>query len=184
VGFTFATVDVKQELVDGLKAGLVGLGYTGKNTINVLKADPQKPTELPCVGINRADDSESSQSISDGQGTSYDPITKVNTTFYGTFFAEAQEIRIWHTNADEREKLYLATKAILFSMRNYLAEKGLINFNLRSGRDEQDSTMAQAPMVMYWASITMSYLNPLDVSFTEVVEPITSVDDQGTLGIY
>jgi len=182
VAFTFETVDVKQELVDRLKTGFSDLGYTGKNVVKVLKADPQSPSEIPCIGINRADDSESSQSIADGQGTLYDPITKLNTTFYGTFFAEAQEIRIWHTNSDEREKLYLVTKALLFAMRNDLAEKGLINFNLRSGKDEQDSTMAQAPMVLYWASITMSYLNPLDVTFTEVVEPISEVTVNEILG--
>jgi len=179
--FVFQTVDVKQELVTRLKAGLLALGYTGKNIINVLKADPQSPAEIPCIGINRADDSESSQSIADGQGSLYDPATMVNTTFYGTFFAEAQEIRIWHTNADEREKLYLAVKAMLFGMRFDLAQMGLINFNLRSGRDEQDTTMMQAPMVLYWASITMSYLNPLDVQFTGIVEPISDVPDNGIL---
>ena len=174
-------MDVKQELVDRLKVALVAKGYTGKNAVKVLKADPQTPSEIPCIGINRIDDSEGSQSLSDSQGSSYNPDTKVNTTFYGTFFSEAQDIRIWHTNADEREKLYLIAKASLFAMRSDLAQKGLLNFNLRSGRDEQDSTMAQAPMVLYFASITMTYLNPLDVAFTEVVEPISSVDSTGIL---
>ena len=180
--FTFTTVDVKQELVTRLKDGLAKLGYIGKGTVRVLKADPQSPTEIPCIGINRADDSESSQSIADGYGTLYDQITKENKTFYGTFFSEAQEIRIWHTNSDEREKLYLAVKALLFGMRYDLSQMGLTNFNLRSGRDEQDSTMAQAPMVLYWATLTMSYLNPLDVSFTDIVEPISDIVDNSTLG--
>jgi len=178
MAFTFETVDVKQELVTRLKAGLASLGYTG---VNILKADPQNPAEIPCIGINRADDSESSQSIADGQGSLYNAATKVNTVFYGTFFAETQEIRIWHTNSDEREKLYLVTKALLFGMRSELAQKGLINFSLRSGRDEQDTTMAQAPMPLYWASITMNYLNPLDVSFTEDIEPISAITDVTTL---
>lgn len=179
--FQFETVDVKHELVTRLKEGLARLGYINKGTIKVIKADPQSPSELPCIGVNRADDSETSQSIADGQGSIYDPETKVSTTFFGTFFAEAQEIRIWHTNPDEREKLYLATKALLFGMRHDLSQKGLINFNLRSGKDEQDSTMMHAPMVLYFASITMSYLNPLDVAFTEVIQPISSVEDNGTL---
>lgn len=179
--FKFETVNVKQELVDRLKMGLDSLGYTGKLTINVIKADPQSPTEVPCIGINRVDDSETSQSIADGQGSLYDPVTKVNKTFYGTFFAEAQEIRIWHTNADERERLYLAVKALLFGMRVDLSEKGLINFSLRSGKDEQDISMTQAPMAIYWSSITMSYLNPLDVEFSEVVEAITAVPDNGKM---
>ena len=157
MGFTFKTVDVKEELVIALRNGLSDFGYTGASTVKVLTADPQTPTELPCIGINRTDDSESNQSIADGEGTVYNPGTHELTTFFGTFFSESMEIRVWHTNADARDKLYLDTRAILFAMRKDLASKGLLNLTLRSGRDEQDSTMAQVPMVLYWSTITMSY---------------------------
>lgn len=176
MSFTFSTVDVKEELVKSLKTELPNFNYKGNNTVKVLKADPQSPSELPCIGINRIDDSESAQSIADGEGSAYNPETKTLEKFFGTFFSESMEIRVWHTNADERDKLYQVVKGILFATRTDLASKGLLNFSLRGGRDEQDSTMSQAPMVLYWSTITLSYLNPLDVSFiTDGVEAITSV---------
>ena len=175
MSFTFNTVDVKEELVLALRAGLADFEYTGAGTIKVIKADPQTPSELPCIGLNRTDDSESDQSITDGEGTLYNKDTQELETFFGTFFSESIEVRVWHTNADERDKLYQTTKAILFAMRGDLVEKGLLNMTLRGGRDEQDSTMAQAPMVLYWSTITMSYLNPLDVSIISTVDAITAM---------
>jgi len=175
MSFTFNTVDVKDELVKRLKVELVNFGYTGNLTVKVLKADPQSPAELPCIGINRTDDSETSQSITDGEGTRYNSTTKELDTFYGTFFDESMEIRVWHTNADERDKLYQVVRATLFAVRSDLVSSGLLNIALRGGRDEQDSTMAQAPMVLYWSTITMTYLNPLDVNFVSTVDSIDSI---------
>lgn len=176
MSFTFETVDVKDEIVKRLKLELPSFGYTGKLTVKVLKADPQSPAELPCIGVNRTDDSESEQSITDSEGTAYNQDTQQLETFYGTFFSEALEIRVWHTNADERDKLYQVVRATLFAVRKDLVEKGLLNITLRGGRDEQDSTMAQAPMILYWSTITMTYLNPLDVSFMDTVEPIAGIE--------
>lgn len=176
MNFSFETVDVKQELVLALRRELPNFGYQGNLAVKVLKADPQSPSELPCIGINRIDDSESGQSLADSQGTVFNPDTNELQTISGTFFSESVEVRIWHTNADERDKLYRITKAILFAIRPDLVEKGLLNLTLRSGRDEQDSTMAQAPMVLYWSTITMSYLNPLDVSVLSQSYAITSTD--------
>lgn len=181
MSFTFETVDVKQELVQRIKAELANFGYTGSNTVRVLKADPQSPSELPCIGINRIDDSESAQSITDSEGTAYNPDTAQLETFYGTFFSESLEVRVWHTNADERDRLYQTVKAILFATRTSLVAQGLLNINLRGGRDEQDSSMAQAPMILYWSTITMSYLNPLNVSFIGNVDIIQSITDNGVL---
>jgi hypothetical protein len=181
MSFTFETVDVKDVVVKSLKVQLPNFGYSGSNAVKVLKADPQSPSELPCIGVNRVDDSESAQSIADGEGTMYNPDTKELDTFYGTFFSEAVEIRIWHTNADERDRLYQVVKAILFASRTELVGKGLLNLTLRGGRDEQDSTMSQAPMVLYWSTITMSYLNPLDVHFMSLVEPIAGIIEEGKL---
>lgn len=178
--FTFNMVDVKDEVQKALIAALPNFGYTGSNAIAVLKADPQTPSEIPCIGINTVDGNESSQSIADSTGTLYNKDTKELDTFYGTFFSEAIEIRVWHTNADERDKLNITTKAILFAMRPDLVNKGVLNITLRGGRDEQDSSMAQAPMILYWSTITMAYLNPLDVSFVSTVDSIASVVSQQT----
>jgi hypothetical protein len=171
--FTFDTVDIKQELKAQLEQELVNFGYTGKLVVKVLTADPKSPAELPCIGINRIDDSESDKSLSEGESTEYEKNSKILTTLQDTFFSEALEIRVWHTNADERDKLYKITKAILFAHRNDLIGKGLVNVVLRGGKDEQDSTMAQAPDVLYWATITMTCLNPLTTAVESIVEPIT-----------
>lgn len=180
--FTFEHVDVKQELLDALKEKLPGFGF---GNVKVLKSDPQSSSELPCIGINRVDDNETESSIADAVDVRYDKDTETYYQVFGTYFSESVEVRVWHTNADERDKLYRHVKAILVALRLPLVEKGLLNITLRTGRDEQDSSMAQAPTVLYWSAITMSYLNPLDVTFAEVVPaitavPVTSNMDNGT----
>lgn len=171
--FTFEHVDVKEEVLQAFKAKLPGFGF---GNVKVLKSDPQSSSELPCIGINRVDDNETEQTISDAVDIRYDQDTQTYYQVFGTYFSESVEMRVWHTNADERDKLYRHVKAILVALRLPLVEKGLLNISLRTGRDEQDSSMAQAPMVLYWSAITMSYLNPLDVTFSEVVPAITAIN--------
>jgi len=177
--FSFEHVDIKSELLEAFKVELPKFGFA---KVKVIKADPQSASELPCIGINRVDDSESSQSMGDFAGSQYDTTTNKNYTVRGTYFQESVEVRVWHTNADERDKLYRHVKAILLANRLPLVEKGLLNITLRGGRDEQDSSMQQAPMVLYWSTITMSYLNPLDVTFEEVVAPISAIISNVTTG--
>lgn len=172
--FTFEHVDVKTKIVTELRNQLPKYEF---QNVKVIKADPQSATEIPCIGVNRVDDNEAEQSIADASGNAYDPSTKTYRQFFGTFFQESIEIRVWHTNADERDKLYRVVKASLVALRLKLVEDGLLNLTLRSGRDEQDSSMAQAPMVLYWSTITMSYLNPMDVTFTDEVEPISAINE-------
>jgi hypothetical protein len=178
MNFNFDTVDVKSEVVKAFKTELSAHGFAN---VKVLKSDPQSPAELPCIGVNRASDDETSMSMADSHGISYDAATSIYTTEQGTFFSESVEIRVWHTNADERDKLYLIVKAILFAYRFEWVKLGLINLSLRGGRDEQDSTMQNAPTVMYWSVINMVYLNPLNVDILETIAPITAVTDSGTL---
>ena len=172
---SFQSVDVKDEIHKLLKKELPKFGF---DRVKVVKADPHTHTEIPCVAINRLDDSEGTDTIGDHVDTHYDPATQKHYQVYGSYFNEAIEVRVWHENADERDKLYQHVKAILYSARHHLTELGLINTKLRSGKDEQDSSMAQAPMVFYWAPITMSYMNPLNVTFTEIVQPITAIIDK------
>lgn len=169
---SFETVDVKTEIVDWLKEQLPKFGF---GAVKVIKADPQGPAEIPCIGVNRVDDSEATDTIADAVDVRYDADTQKYFQVFGSYFQETLEVRVWHTNADERDRLYHHTRAILFASRLPLVEKGLINLKLRSGKDEQDSSMAQAPMVLYWASITMTYQNPLNVTFEEIVQPITAI---------
>lgn len=177
--YTFDHVDVKEELVKALKTELPKFGFS---TVKVIKADPQTHTEIPCIGINRVDDSETSQSLADVAGSHFDKDTNTQYRTFGTYFQESMEIRVWHTNADERDKLYRHMKAILLANRLPLVEKGLLNITLRGGKDEQDSTMQQAPMVLYWSTITLSFLNPLDVTFEEIVAPISAINVTTTGG--
>lgn len=178
MNFNFATLDVKAEVTEAFKVELPKFGF--KN-VKVLKSDPQSPSELPCVGVNRANDDEANMSIADSHGNEYDTGTQTYTTQQGTFFSEAVEIRVWHTNADERDKLYRTVKGILFAYRLNWVEKGLLNVSLRGGRDEQDSSMTNAPTVMYWSVITMVYLNPLNVDITETIAAITDITDNGAM---
>jgi hypothetical protein len=174
--YSFEHVDTKNELVTRIAAELPKFGF---NNVKVLKSDPVAPTELPCVGINRLDDSESSQSLSDVAGEYYDKETQTNYRTFGTYFQDSLEIRIWHTNADERDRLYRHLKAILLAIRLPLIEQGLLNVTLRTGRDEQDTSGQNAPFPIFWATLTMNSLNPLDVTFEEVAEPITAIDSGG-----
>lgn len=176
--FNFKTVDVKEELTQAFKKALPKFEFAA---VKVLKADPQSQTELPCIGINRVNDDESNQSIGDSHGNSYNSDSKTYTTEQGTFFSEAIEVRVWHTNADERDKLYRVVKAVLFAYRLPLVQKGLLNISLGGGRDEQDSSMQNAPMVIYWSAITMRFLNPMDVEVYETVDTITDITVNTTL---
>jgi hypothetical protein len=176
--FTFDHVDVKEALTSALKDQLPKMGYP---TVKVIKADPTTASEIPCIGINRVDDSESETSIANGEGNYYDADTQTYYEVYGTYFSESMELRIWHTNADERDKLYKAMKAILLAQRQSLVQQGLLNITLRGGKDEQEVSGEQAPIAIYWSTITMSFLNPLDVYFTKVAQPISAVPVNGVL---
>lgn len=170
--FTFEYVDVKQALVDALKDQLPKMGYP---TVKVIKSDPATASEIPCIGINRVDDSEDQQSIANAEGNYYDKDTQTYYETFGSYFSESMELRIWHTNADERDNLYAAMKAILLAQRLPLVQQGLLNISLRGGRDEQEVSGDQAPIAIYWSTITMSFLNPLDVTFTQTASAITAV---------
>jgi hypothetical protein len=148
-------VDVKDEIVKALKPEMEPL------KVKVIKADPREQGDIPCIGINRAGDDESNQVIGEEIGDEYDPETDTFTVFKGTYFNETLEMRLWHTNADERDRLYILMKAILFAMRDDLAEKGLRNITLRGGKDEQENNILPQPL--YWSSITMNFLNPLEI---------------------
>jgi hypothetical protein len=178
--YSFEHVDTKSELVASLSEELPKFGF---GNVKVLKSDPIAPSELPCVGINRLEDSETSQSISDVAGNYYDAETKTYYSTFGTYFQDSLEIRIWHTNADERDRLYRHLKAILLAVRLPLIEKGLQNVSLRTGRDEQDTSGQNAPFPIFWATLTMNSLNPLDVTFEEVIEPISAIDVVDTGGV-
>lgn len=167
-------IDVKHNVVTLLQEALAERGY---NKIKVLKGDPRTPADIPCVGVNRAGDDEVPQSLGEDFGSEYDPATDKWTETRGTHFSETLEIRIWHSNADERDKLYALCKVLLFSIRPILTAQGVLNIVLRGGRDEQDNTFPPHPL--YWGTITMNYAVPLEVD--TLWDTVRKVDVMGYL---
>lgn len=178
ITFETASLDAKLLVFEALQTELAAKGFPN---VRVLKSDPAAQSEIPCVGINRASDDETNQSIRDALGEEYSVDSKIHRTQQGTYFSEALEIRVWHTNAGERDRLYQFVKAVLFAYRLTWVEAGLLNLSLRAGRDEQDSSTTNAAVPLYWAAITMTYLNPLNVDLLTTVEPISGFTDNSAL---
>ncbi len=155
MSLNFNYIDVKTELVKELRNHI-------NDNIRILKSDPREVTEIPCIGINRAGDDEQSQVLGDELGIVFDESLGFHVSYKGTFFSETMEIRVWHSNADERDALYILTKAVLINLRDFLIEKGLRNLKLSGGRDEQENNFPPHPL--YWAAINLNYLNPLDIT--------------------
>ncbi len=165
----FNYVDVKTEMVTELRKHI-------SSKIRVLKSDPREASEIPCIGINRAGDDEQNQVLGDDFGVVFDEALDQHVSYKGTFFNETMEIRVWHSNADERDKLYIKMKAVLLDLRDTLVDKGLRNIKLSGGRDEQENNFPPHPL--YWAAINMNYLNPLEVQVKieeDVIEDIAGV---------
>ncbi|WP_308722499.1 hypothetical protein [Paenibacillus polysaccharolyticus] len=175
----FNSVDVKEELLQFLKKGF----KENAVRMNVFKSDPQTETELPCVGINRVSDSEAAHILGDFGGDDFDRDALQYSEIHSTHFQESMEVRIWHTNADERERAYRVMKALLMLFRPVAVSKGLLSFGMEAGKDESDFTGQVAPFPVYWASIIISYLNPLDVQVTERVEAISGFTVRGGVRI-
>lgn len=154
-------VNVKDELVKLLKDELIRLNLSN---IRVLKSDPKDAVEIPCIGINRISDDETNQVLNDSAGffEDYDEVK-------GVYFNESYELRIWHSNAEERDKLYILLKAILIKIRKKLVEKGIGHAIIKGGRDEQENNFPPHPL--YWATLTLTVLNYMEVD--DALEPIS-----------
>ncbi|MEC0169912.1 hypothetical protein [Paenibacillus graminis] len=175
----FNSVDVKERLLQFLKAGFQQAGVR----MNVLKSDPQTAAELPCIGINRIADGEAVHSLGDYAGSDFDKDSLEYSEVYSAYYQESMEVRIWHTNADERERVYRLLKALLMVFRPVIVEQGVRSFTVEGGKDESDFTGQVAPFPVYWASVVISYLNPLDVQVGEMAEIITNIIVNGGIVI-
>lgn len=170
-------LDVKGLVVERLKTILADAGYTEKAEIRVLKSDPHDPADIPCVGVNLANADEDGNTLSDESGAEFDP-TLFNGAggykhFRGAFFRETLEIRLWHKNADERDKIRVLLMAQLFGLKKELTSLGLRTIKISGGRDEQDNAQLQ-PHPIYFAPFTLNYLNPVEVwEEYEVIGDIT-----------
>lgn len=164
----FEDLDVKTELVDRLQKHYRTMGIK----IRVLKADPRELAEIPCIGINRVGDDESNTMLGGIGGTFQNKTTGVWYRQKSTYFNQSLEIRIWHKNPDERDKIYRYLKAFLFNMRDELEALGLRNITMSGGRDEQENNFP--PFPLYWSVINLRYLQPLDIN--SVANVITDVN--------
>ncbi len=175
----FNSVDMKEELLQFLKRSF----RAAQIKIAVLKSDPQTEGELPCIGINRVSDSEMNHIIGDFAGETFDSDQLEYSQLYGPTFQESMEIRIWHRNADERERIYRLLKALIIQFRIRAVEIGIRSFSIEGGKDESDFSGQVVPFPVYWASLVISYLNPMDVEITQRVATITSVTVNGGVQI-
>ncbi|WP_017814467.1 hypothetical protein [Paenibacillus shenyangensis] len=175
----FNSVDMKEELLQFLKQSF----RAAQIKMTVLKSDPQTSGELPCIGINRVSDSEANHTIGDFAGSTFDDIDLEYGELYGTVFQESMEIRIWHNNADERERVYRLLKALIIQFRKQAVALGVRSFSMEAGKDESDFSGQVIPFPVYWGSLVITYLNPMDVEITEHVVAITSVTVNGGVQI-
>lgn len=171
---TFNYVNVKKFIYEALDGELRD---SGANKIRVFTSDPLDQAYIPGIGINKVGLTEDATSSGLGlvsQQPTYNPDTKEYTEYKGAFMQEAVEVRVFHTNPDERDKLAIHVLAILFAVREQLLKLGLREITLSGGRDEQDNVLMSVPLFMH--SITMHYNNPLDVQVTTTVDRVESID--------
>lgn len=171
---TYMYVNVKDFLYQAISGELMS---SGSSKVRVFTSDPLDHAYIPGIGINKVGLTEDGNSSGLGlvsQQPTYDPGTKAYTEYKGAFMQEAVEVRVFHHNADERDKLAILVLAVLFAIREQLILEGLRDITLSGGRDEQDNTLMNQPLFMH--SLTMHYLNPLDVQVTTTVESVDSID--------
>lgn len=177
---TYTYVDTKELIVTQLKVALLNQGTDALyENIRVMKSDPKDMAEMPCIGVNLVNGDEDGQGISDTIAeTVYDQTTGLTTEYKGTYFKETIEVRVWHPNPAERDKLRIFVKQVLFGMRrDVLVPAGLLNISQRGGRDEQDNNYA--PKVIYWHAENLDYWNPLEAYATSSGTAITA-DGEGS----
>lgn len=174
--YTYDYVDVKDVIAQAITAELLQSNF-GNGKIRVFKSDPLDEMSIPAIGINLINLDEDSSGLGlTTQPPDYAPTTGLYTIYQGAYMRESVEVRIFHKNADERDKLRIFALAVLFAVRNSLLQMGLMNITLSGGRDEQDNTLLQSS-ALFMHSITMAYMNPLDVQIgTANVPEITSLD--------
>jgi hypothetical protein len=166
----FAQIQIQSHASKSAIIALLKLGldhYYGLNMLKIIGSDPTLEGNIPCVAVNIASKNLQGEAIGQSEDAQYDddpasPTYQKWLITRSTFFDEALEIRVWHTNADERDKLAPLVEGILYASLNYLAELGYTNIRLGSGRDEQ----AQGngfPMPLYWYTLVINFWNPLTV---------------------
>lgn len=173
--FNYLYTDVKDYIAQAVTSELQQSNY-GNGAIRIFKSDPLDEQSLPAIGINMVNLDEDSSGIGlTTQPPTFDQESGLYTTYQGAYMKEIVEVRVFHTNADERDKLRIFTLAVLFAVKNDLLQMGIQNITLSGGRDEQDNTLLQSgPLFMN--SINLSYLNPLDVTVTTSATVVASVN--------
>jgi hypothetical protein len=175
---SIASNESKAVLIDLMRSG-IDVKY-GLNKIKVVGSDPRQGGDIPCIGVNIANKAMQGDSITQSGESRYDddptsPTYQKWLITRSTFFEETLEIRLWHTNADERDRLGPIIDGILFASIPYLTELGFVNIQLGNGRDEADSERFAEPM--YWYTLSMRFWNPL------IVETVTADSTIELIGV-
>jgi hypothetical protein len=133
--------------------------------MTVLSSDPRVHAEIPCLAINRTNDSEDNQGFNNFYEEKFNTVDADNVSddiLYSGLMTETCEIRMWTENAQMRDDYYFTIKEIALLAKQELILKGLGNMRITGGRDEQDFKTFE-PYFIYWATINFVALNPLDV---------------------
>lgn len=156
-----------------------------RQAVRVFKSDPLEEADIPCVGINVASADQDAGGIGlTSQPPTYDAVTGARTDYKGLYMRETIELRVFHTNPDERDKLRIFCLSALFAAIDGLQAQGLREMRVSGGRDEQDVEIISKPLFMH--TLTLSYLNPLTVTVTTAVAPadgsvIEGIDSEGNV---
>lgn len=146
--------------------------------VKVLLADPRDATDLPCISIIRANESESNHSIGEYFDTDNDDPDHIKNE-YGTMFANEYNVEVWTNNADVREILYRCVKEILFMNRLEFAKKDIFEQRL-SGSDQQGNISEYIPEFVYVGRIAFhSNTSMKQLHVTTQIEEVTAAVNTG-----
>lgn len=186
---TYYVIDSKTAIFNYLVGGLTALKDSGQFNlgqykVSIIMRDPMVNTtdmgkEVPCIAINRTDDSFTSRAIGDIGGEQVimregvaEGTGKVQ---YSIPFTEVFEIRVWALTPEMRNDIYIALKKIVASMVFDFEKAGLSMVRFDGGKDEADHNYLPG-IPVFWATFNLSMWNSLEFEIAEDVDIISKID--------
>lgn len=175
------TSESKRLIVSLLRDGMTAHGY-GEDKIRVVGSDPLTESMIPCVGVNRTNDSLQGDAVGQSEVSWFDEEISKWIVQQSVYYEESLEIRVHHKNADERDRIGHLVKGILTASIPYLSSlnggPGFTNIKVGNGRDEQENNTPFGPL--FWATISLYFWNPLEVNTTTDDPTIEQIDVENT----
>ena len=176
---SFSFLDLKGAFINLLELGFAELKKdTDHYSISVFRRDPifvagtqGMQNEIPCVCVNRIDDSESDQFIGETVDSS-----EVGVEQHGRFFKETFELRVWSFSAQERDDIYSKLKYIILAgKKQFIEDEGGYIVRMESGVDEADHNFLPGKP-MFWGTMHVSATNGYLLNDTTPYESVSEVD--------